>query len=484
MMTFYPFVNYWKNICLLMAFVLFCSPGVFAQHDPSQYEGWKGEITKFIQNGDFASATATLNGMENLSDADAFSRDAFLEIMRRLNLEFPYNENEIREQLKEKFPDLTDEQMTQWEAKQYLEMRNIDGEKRYFSSAVRNLFLLDPELAAKNRNPNRYNARIAHCQEILDQSNGRGNLTCETNYKINYILTVPANEVPEGETIRCWLPFAQINCARQKNVKLISTNSENPIVSPEDDLQRTIYMEKTAVKDQPTVFEIQFQTVGYAQAYSYDWLVEKVRPYPEKCEFVRLYTEERLPHIIKSDAFKQLAREIVGEETNPVKKASLLYDWVDDSFPWASANEYGVNLNIPQYVIDKGHGDCGMVSLLLISLLRCEGIPAKWQSGWTFSNGKGGLHDWLEIYFEGIGWVPCDVSYGKLPSENPAIANFYKFGHDEKRLIVNQDYAQPLTPEKTFFRSEPLDFQRGEVEWDGGNLYFDQWDYQMTVETL
>ena len=28
-------------------------------------------------------------------------------------------------------------------------------------------------------------------------------------------------------------------------------------------------------------------------------------------------------------------------------------------------------------------------------------------------------------------------------------------------------------------RSEPYDFQRGELEWEGGNLYFDKWDWHM-----
>jgi len=30
-------------------------------------------------------------------------------------------------------------------------------------------------------------------------------------------------------------------------------------------------------------------------------------------------------------------------------------------------------------------------------------------------------------------------------------------------------------------RSETVDFQRGELEWKGGNLYFDKWDYKMEV---
>lgn len=30
-------------------------------------------------------------------------------------------------------------------------------------------------------------------------------------------------------------------------------------------------------------------------------------------------------------------------------------------------------------------------------------------------------------------------------------------------------------------RSEPYDFQRGEVKWNGGNLYFDQWSWRIDV---
>ena len=32
-----------------------------------------------------------------------------------------------------------------------------------------------------------------------------------------------------------------------------------------------------------------------------------------------------------------------------------------------------------------------------------------------------------------------------------------------------------------FTRSETVDLQRGEAEWAGGNLYFDQWDYDFVA---
>ena len=33
-------------------------------------------------------------------------------------------------------------------------------------------------------------------------------------------------------------------------------------------------------------------------------------------------------------------------------------------------------------------------------------------------------------------------------------------------------------------RVVPNDFQRGEVEWKGGNLYFDKWDYNMKIKYI
>lgn len=30
-------------------------------------------------------------------------------------------------------------------------------------------------------------------------------------------------------------------------------------------------------------------------------------------------------------------------------------------------------------------------------------------------------------------------------------------------------------------RSEPVDFQRGELEWKGANIYFGDWTYKMRV---
>ncbi len=95
------------------------------------------------------------------------------------------------------------------------------------------------------------------------------------------------------------------------------------------------------------------------------------------------------------------------------------------------------------------------------------------------------LHDWAEVYFEAVGWVPADQSFG-IPAfaRNADEEYFFLGGIDSWRMIVNTEYGMPLQPEKQYPRSETVDFQRGEVEWEGGNLYFPQWDYHMDIDYL
>jgi len=162
----------------------------------------------------------------------------------------------------------------------------------------------------------------------------------------------------------------------------------------------------------------------------------------------------------------------------------LIYQWIDSHIPWASAREYSTLENISDYCLENMHGDCGIKTLLFMTLARYNGIPCKWQSGWMMHPGSLNLHDWSEIYLESYGWIPLDQDFGLQKSDNPRVKYFYTNGIDSYRLIVNDDYAQPLFPAKIFPRSETQDFQRGEVEWKGGNLYFDKWDYNMEVEYL
>jgi hypothetical protein len=83
------------------------------------------------------------------------------------------------------------------------------------------------------------------------------------------------------------------------------------------------------------------------------------------------------------------------------------------------------------------------------------------------------------IYYEPYGWVPMDVTYGMRESADDRLRFVYLNGMDSYRLIFNDAASTPLYPAKMFPRSETVDSQRGEVEWRGGNLYFNMWDWDL-----
>ncbi|WP_297086257.1 transglutaminase domain-containing protein [uncultured Draconibacterium sp.] len=444
-------------------------------------------LDKFLQEGRFSEAEEILiTKIESGQNDQNYSIQ--LETIRRLRKEFPYTRTEIKQQLKKYYPEVTHEQLNKWEAARQLEMRVIDGEKRYFKRSVSNLFRLNNEAkklkeSVSGKSYDGVDAfQINELPKWFENNIEPVKSFNHQKIKVNYTIALKPNQAPEGEIVRCWLPYPRTGSVRLPEVAFLSASQPDYVIAPNETMQRTIYMEKKAEKDMETVFYVSY--IFHAAAQWFDVKPEQVEDYDKGSERYKKYTKERLPHIVFTDEVTHLAREIVGKETNPVKQVELLYYWLNNNIPWAGALEYSVMPCIPCYVLENMHGDCGVQTFLFLSMARSLGIPCKWQSGWYLLPQTKNLHDWAEVYYEGIGWVPVDPSFKLINSEDKRIKEFYLNGLDCYRLVVNDDYAQELYPSKKHYRSEPYDFQRGELEWKGGNLYFDTWSYKMEVEYL
>ena len=412
------------------------------------------------------------------------------DLHQRLLRDFCLSEAQVRDYIRKYIPDVTDEQMRAWEESKALECMVLDGQKRYFRNAGPNLFRVDSacyRIKAALEPPTLGGSEavnINHLPEVIQAVKEQGTpIVTPKRVRITYTLTVDTNAVPAGELIRCWLPYPRSDVKRQQDVKLLRTSQPDYLFSPAECQHSTLYMQQRAVAGMPTVFSETFEMTTSAEWHNLK--PEDIQPYDTTTELYRTYTAERERHIRFSPRLRELAAKLTAGEENPLLRARRIFRWVNDHFPWASAREYSTLDNIPEYVLDNGHGDCGQVSLLFITLCRLSGIPAHFQSGFMLHPGEWNMHDWAEIYFEGIGWVPVDQSFG-IPTfaRNTDEEWFFLGGIDAWRMVVNQDYGMPLVPEKQYPRSETVDFQRGEVEWEGGNLYFSQWDYDMEIEYL
>ena len=409
------------------------------------------------------------------------------DLHHRLLSDFSKTREQVKEYIRKYIPDVTDRQLDEWEKTGELECRVIDGEKKYFHNAAPNLFRINKECArlkAKRDTPGRdgeVTVREDNTRAVMKQAaKSKERIGDPKHFRIRYTITVKPDAVPEGETVRCWMPMPRTDVPRQKNVKLLSTSQPDFVRSPMDYAHSTVYMEKKAEAGKPTVFSEEFEFDAYGAWFDLD--TAATTTYDTTSDLYKTYTSERDCHMVFTPQIRALAERLTQGAATPLAKARRIFKWVDDNFPWASAREYSTIENIPAYVLDNHHGDCGQVTLLFLTLCRSLGIPAHFQSGFMLHPGEENLHDWGEIYVPEYGWVPVDQSFG-IPAyaKNEQETYFFFGGIDSFRMIVNNDYGCPLYPAKQFPRSETVDFQRGEVEWAGGNLYFDQWRWKLEV---
>ena len=470
---------------LCAALLLWASATHAADARDSWQRGHGLQVIDLIDSGRFSDAQALLATGRDAA-GDAFQRER----MRRIRLDFSLDETAAKAAVRRWIPDLTDEEFARWDQLGLIEHLDIDGRRAYFKRAPSNLFLLSDEARARRRadapmpppGPNEVlNAHHARIVAAAGQS-GQASVLPQ-RIAFTQSLTVKADAVPAGETVRAWIPYPREIPGQQEHVQWLGSTPGDARVAPASTLQRTAYLEAKAVAGQPTRFEIRYAVTLFARHTAID--PARVQPTPADAA-LQPYLSEQLPHVRFTPALKLFSGQVLQGETRPYEIVRRLFAAVD-RIPWAGAREYSTLSNISDYALRAGHADCGQQTLLLIALLRMNGIPARWQSGMVFSDdgsGYNNLHDWGQVYLAPYGWLPMDVTTGALASDVPALRDFYLGGLDGYRIAFNDDFGQPFVPAKQHFRSETVDSQRGEAEWAGGNLYFDQWSYDFQWQVL
>lgn len=449
-----------------------------------------------LDQGKFKEAEELLRSdLEKQSGQLKNARIELLDIAARIRYEYSLKPESLLKKLQAVVPSTTLEDMQKWSEESRARVREIDGHRFYFRREPQNIFLFS-QTAQQSRAAARPEGAksgwplIPHLQQVIEA--GERSATPEVvpvRHRITHTLTIrPGHSaIKRGAVVRVWLPFAQ-EYRQQRNVKLISATPEPKAIAPNavdgrvvtGGAQRTVYFEqKVEDSSRPLVFSEIIEFTSYAYYPKLD--EQRVVGLPS--DWNGAYLGERLPHIAFDPEIVAKTREIIGQETNPLIQSRLIFRWVSHNIPWNAEDEY---CTIPSLAIKgfkAGRGDCGVQNTLFITMCRIAGIPARWQSGFETKPGENwGMHDWAEIYIAPWGWLPADASYGVQASPDPRVADFYLGHQDSYRWIVNLDWGHELFPPKRSLRSEPADFQRGEVEVDGVNLYYDAWETKTELE--
>jgi transglutaminase-like putative cysteine protease len=372
--------------------------------------------------------------------------------------------------------------------------REIDGTLYFFDSGVSNLYFRHPELNARRIEP-RNQAEQERRRFDIGSAIRKAALAEKTPYvlpkhfQVTMNVNAEANAAPAGETIRAWIPIPR-KYPFQTDFKLISSSWPPKSITDENSPIRSIYFEQPAQDGQPTRFKIEYEFTMHG--VSFDLKPDNIRPYDPNDEAVKRFTGEA-PHVVFTQEIQALSARIVGSETNPMLKAKKIYDWLSDHLLYSYALEYSTIRNISDNCRSNGYGDCGQQALLFITLCRYNGIPARWQSGWNLFPKDTTNHDWAEMYFAPYGWMPVDPYMGNYamryvtsltPAQKLEMRDFYFGGLDQYRMAANSDHSQTLDPPKESFRSDDVDFQRGELEHGGKNIYFGHFSYNLHYKEL
>lgn len=129
-----------------------------------------------------------------------------------------------------------------------------------------------------------------------------------------------------------------------------------------------------------------------------------------------------------SQQVRSLAGSVTSEGTSPFAKAALLQDWFRD--PERGGFEYDINQvesageigtdELETFLLDEEQGRrgyCEQFAAAMAVMARVLGIPARVAVGFlepdqtgpdTYVYSAHDLHAWVELYFEGAGWVLFD----------------------------------------------------------------------------
>jgi len=451
--------------------------------------------------GEFEKATRMLqtwldDHTTGVAEGDRRAVQFEIERIGRIRQDYKLTRERLVSQLQDRLTTFTAAELDNYEKEGKLDVQLIDGQKLYANTSASNLILRVPELRArrKSQGPGRsekllYNQMLQarKAAELTSLS-----LVLPQDFLVTFTLTVDKNAATSGHIIRAWLPFVN-QTSYQSDVDILSASPGIKQIAPPQWPHRTVYMEQPAVQDQEAKFSLSFVYRSWVRSNKLDPAL--VQPYDKDGPYYKFYTAERKPHLdFSNEDLKRISNEVKGSDGNPLLLARRIYDWIAKNTIYQYAREYSTIDCIAGYTAGRRAGDCGQHGMLFIALCRMNGIPARWTTGWeSFADRGVNMHDWCEFYVEPWGWLPADPDMAvnlthytdTLTTGQSAELIDWMFGNmDNYRLTVNTDYGRELFPPKQDFRSETVDFQRGEVESDGKNIYFDKFSYDMNIEPI
>ncbi len=429
------------------------------------------------------------------------------EMIRRMPADFPYTRAEAMDIIRAEIPSYTEEEFDAAVACGQIRFIYLHGEMRIFNRFFSSMCKSVPEFRDRTKvalnggessgRGSKGDLRLNRSMRIMKEKGALANrITIRATVKVEDTTFKP------GMLVRVHVPIAAA-CEQQSDIRIESMFPENGQIAPEDAEQRTVYWEENMQENHE--FSVTYSYVHTAKWHDVETVLHGMpmsqgtmqdagsacceaaqRPsgVPElpclKPEALAEYlkdTAELAPHIEFTPYIRALTEACAQGCTTPLEKAKSFYDFITKNFKYTYMPAYFTLDSIAENCARSFTGDCGVFALLFITMCRCAGIPAEWQSGFAAEPEFVGGHDWARFYVEPFGWLFADPSFGVSSNrnENEERRMFYFGNLDPYRMVANRAFQAPFTVDKRYFRTDPYDNQYGEIETEDRGLRYDEY---------
>lgn len=272
---------------------------------------------------------------------------------------------------------------------------------------------------------------------------------------VNLVYRVLVKDIPsQTKEVRVWIPYPTEDAYQHVSEVTIHAPVDSRLTHESAYRNRMIYfcVKNPALKVIP--FDMQFVITRKEHVNE---LLRNPKAKPAKKR------EKISPRLVQADQLapvtgevKDLSDQVTNGKTSTVDKVRAIYDYVLQHMVYDKSGT-GWGRGDTRYACEVGKGNCTDYHALFISMARAQGIPAKFEIGFSLpvKRGEGivaGYHCWAQCYVEGLGWIPVDCSEADKQSDK---TDYFFGAHDENRILLSTGRDLVLSPKQ---HSQPLNY--------------------------
>lgn len=262
----------------------------------------------------------------------------------------------------------------------------------------------------------------------------------------------PTDEAADS-VVKVWLPSASA-CDAQ-DVKRLKATAPGEISENTDDQfgNRILFFETKIPESGEFSVDVPYEVTRREVQRSPS---RPVNPSAERLDETRRQLFLRADTMVPIDGKPLKLLDMVELLQDKLACARQIYDIVDNHVAYKKEGT-GWGRGDTNWVCDSRYGNCTDFHSLFISLARSQGLPARFEIGFSIPTDKSegsiaGYHCWAWFYTDERGWVPVDISEA---DKNPMMKDYYFGGLTADRVTFTIGRDISLVPKS---ESQPLNF--------------------------